>query len=181
MRTIQLTKGQQTFVNDEDYEYLSQWKWCAAYNKKTGSYYARRGFWNAGRTHPISMHRVILELVNSKQLVDHKDHNTLNNQRSNLRIVDYSQNNMNRVAKKKGSSKYLGVCKMTHTTKNKLKDGSISPSHGIKWISSIRYQGKNYSLGCFPYTPEGELEAAKAYDIKAKELFGVYANPNFKD
>lgn len=44
--------------------------------------------------------------------IDHINHDTLNNQKSNLRIVTRSQNNMNRKPNVNGTSKYrtsLGV------------------------------------------------------------------------
>jgi hypothetical protein len=42
MNKIKLTQGKVAFVDDEDYEYLSQWKWGAL---KIGRfYYAQRGY-----------------------------------------------------------------------------------------------------------------------------------------
>lgn len=91
MKQINITKNQITLVDDQDYDYLSQYKWHAQWNKYTRSYYAVR---NEGRT-AILMHREILNTP-SHLLCDHEDHNTLNNQRYNLRNATQSQNQMNR-------------------------------------------------------------------------------------
>jgi len=41
-KTIELTQGQVAIVDDEDYEYLSQWNWQAAWQKNIKSFYAVR-------------------------------------------------------------------------------------------------------------------------------------------
>jgi len=44
----------------------------------------------------------------------------------------------------------------------------------------LRNDGKREFLGYFPYTLEGEIAAAKAYDTAAKRIHGEFANLNFK-
>ena len=104
------------------------------------------------------MHRLILGEPPSDQkvIVDHRDGNGLNNQRSNLRWVTKQENNCNRAGF--GSSGFLGVSK----------------SRG-KWVAKIRRDGIRYHLGTFV----SEIEAAKAYDAKAIQLHGEFANLNF--
>jgi hypothetical protein len=87
MREIFLTQDKIALVDDEDFEYLNQWKWCA--NKGSNTFYAMR---SGG----IMMHRVLLNLsFGDKRVVDHIDRNGLNNQRKNIRVVTCSENYRN--------------------------------------------------------------------------------------
>lgn len=94
MKKIELTQGQYALVDDEDFDYLNQWKWFAHYSTITKSYYAQR---NEGK-HPnrfvVHMSRVVMNTPDGMRC-DHKDHDTLNNQKYNLRNSTVSQNNMN--------------------------------------------------------------------------------------
>lgn len=101
MKTIHLTKGYETIVDDELFDYLNQWKWH--YN----SGYAERKAYREGKQHHIPMHRVVL---GANQTVDHKNGDKLDNRKANLRTVTRSQNAMN-MRKHRGKSVYKGVCK----------------------------------------------------------------------
>lgn len=105
------------------------------------------------------MHRIILGITDSKIIIDHIDHNGLNNQRHNLRICTYSQNACNRNPYRNTSSKYKGVTFYKKTG---------------KWRSVIRYNKKTYSIGSF----DTEIEAAIAYNKKAIVMFGNFAGLN---
>ena len=97
------------------------------------------------------------------QHVDHRDHNGLNNQRSNLRLASKGQNNRNARKRIDGlTSKYKGV----HRKKK----------HKIKmWCARIQIDGVRKSLGYFTT----EEEAAQDYDTAAVEFFGEFAFTNF--
>ncbi len=155
MKKIHLTQGFVTLVDDEDFDYLNQFKWCAA--KIGKNYYASKG----RCSNLIKMHRLITHAPKGL-VVDHIDHNTLNNQKYNLRICTSGQNTANRTAS--GISKYLGVS----VFQNGKFRGRISG-----YISSNK---RRFSLGFF----KTEIDAARAYDKKAKELHGEFANLNFK-
>ncbi len=92
------------------------------------------------------------------KVVDHIDHDTLDNQRINLRICTRSQNGMNR--KKDSGIKFKGV---------------TFHKRAGKFMAQIYMNGKKYYLGVFE-TPE---EAAMVYDKKARELHGEFALTNF--
>lgn len=167
MKKIKLTQGKYALVDDEDFEYLNQWKWCA---QKIGSiYYAKRGYdWNKKKkcwNEILSMHRVILGLHKGDGVcTDHIDGNGLNNRRCNLRACTKQQNQMNQ-GSKVGTSKYKGV-------------GVVPDSVSVKkWRARICINRNQKYLGYF----DSEIEAAKAYDVAAKELFGEFANCNFKE
>ena len=94
-------------------------------------------------------------------VVDHIDGNGLNNRRSSLRICTHRQNMWNSRPRGKGS-KYKGVC----------WDKSRK-----RWIVVVRRGDLHIHLGRF----DDEVEAARAYDRKAFELFGEFAYLNFPD
>lgn len=111
------------------------------------------------------MHAVIMNTVGTEKLVDHKDHNGLNNQKSNLRVCTKSENMANRYSVKGSSSSFLGVS--MYVDKRNIKKN-------IKWVANIRKNNKTTFLGYF----QSEIEAAKAYNKKAKELHGEFARLN---
>ena len=152
MKLIPLTQDKFAQVDDEDFDYLMQFKWCA--NKLGNTYYAVN---RSIKDKSILMHRVILGLTDSNILCDHKDHNGLNNQRINLRPCTHSENRANRKAY--GSSKYLGV--YFYTKKN-------------KWVAQITKDSKMKHIGIY----STEIEAALAYNNAAKDLHGEFANLN---
>lgn len=86
MKLISLTQGKFAKVDDDDYDYLMQWKWFAYKGYKT--YYSARSV-KVSENLSIrsnSMHRQIMNVFDSETKVDHKNHNGLDNQRSNLRF-----------------------------------------------------------------------------------------------
>jgi hypothetical protein len=157
MKTIQLTKDKIALVDDEDYEYLNQWKWNA-YKKTDSIFYAARCVWVDKKPKNIYMHRVIMKTERG-MMCDHIDHDTLNNQKNNLRNCTRQQNQFNK-------NKYS-------VSKNKYKGVSFN---GYSWIAKIQFNKKHYYLGTF----KTEIDAAKAYDEDAKKYHGEFANLNFK-
>jgi hypothetical protein len=143
MREILLTQGEVALVDDEDYDFLNQFNWHVQ-KKKTVSYAIGHKTECRKRT-TIRMHREIMkEKLTGKLQVDHIDHNGLNNQKSNLRIVTNRENLMNLKNKQFHSSIYTGV---TFSKRDKLYKARM-------WIGN-----KCYNLGDF----KDELKAAIVY------------------
>lgn len=94
MKTIQLTQGQVALVDDDDYEWLSQYKWYARWDKYTKSYYAARAEYFPIRK-TVYMAREVAKTPKG-MICDHINHDTLDNRKENLRNVTNSQNLMNR-------------------------------------------------------------------------------------
>lgn len=151
-------------VDDEDYEYLNIFYWSV--KKSTKTMYSGRYAQNCNVKTFIYMHRLILGVTDSKIFVDHKDHDGLNNQRSNIRVATPSENKKN--VQPHGKSKYLGVNLDRFTKKNKEYS---------YWRAQIFLNGKNKNLGRF----NSETDAAKRYDSAAKFYHGDFANLNFKE
>jgi hypothetical protein len=147
-----------TIVDDEDYEELSKYKWTQN-GSKNHRYVKRSCFVNKKRIQ-IYMHRQIMNTPKGMQ-TDHINHDTMDNRRSNLRVCTKSQNNWN-ISQTHGKiSKYKGV---GYRKCNKYRP----------WQTTIHLNNKPIYLGAYAT----EVEAARAYNDKAKELFGEFAYLN---
>lgn len=97
MKEIKLTNSNlTTIIDDEDYPRVSKYKWRKDKDSRT-NYFTVRGTVDNKN---VYLHRFVLGLKNSKQVVDHIDRNTLNNQKSNLRLVTQRENVLNSNTKK---------------------------------------------------------------------------------
>jgi len=94
----------------------------------------------------VALHRLLLNITNPKVLVDHENHNGLDNRKRNLRVTDYTGNNLNRnVDPNKYSKLPIGVTK-----------------HGNRYRARIRIRGIINNIGTYD-TPE---QAKAAYDLE---------------
>lgn len=159
-RTIPLTQGQFALVDAADYDWLMQWKWRAQFNEHTESFYALRFMSDKkGNEQAQGMHRDILGLnPGDDRQGDHRNRNTLDNRRHNLRTANAQQNSCNRKRRKDNSSGFVGVY--------------AAGKMGFRAIAYSR--GKNFHLGYFS-TAE---EAARARDVAAEKLHGEFAHIN---
>ena len=156
---IPLTKGEYTIIDAVDYPLIKRvrcWQYANGYATTC-----------LPIDTPAGVHRKTVclhQLLNPTwKYTDHKDRNRLNNRRSNLREATMSQNNYNRSSS--GKSKYKGV------SIYRRKSGKPY------FRATIKHNYKYIDLGYF----YNEEEAGRAYDKKAKELFGEFAKLNFKE
>lgn len=168
-REIPLTQGQVTIVDDCDYDVLIHFKWCVS-RKRDGNFHAVRSIdVGLGREHYklYPMHRQIMGLPRGDlRVVDHINHDTLDNRRCNLRIATHQQNMQNYRTRKDNTSGYRGV--------SFYKTRSHLPT---PWRALICGGGGKPPIDCgYHATP---LEAAIAYDHKCLELRGEFAVLNF--
>jgi len=162
-KLLPLSQNKFAIVDADDYHRLSKYKWCVSKTPHT-NYAMRRTKGkriNGKRVKrkTILMHRFIINAPR-RLVVDHINHNGLDNRKANLRLCTRAENSRNRRSLVNKSSRYKGV---SYDKERKL------------FIACIRCKGKKYFLGRF----KSEIKAAKAYDKKARELFGVYAFLNF--
>jgi hypothetical protein len=161
MKLINMSQGIKVFVDDEDYEYINQWKW-----HKCGKYAVRLSLIHEqikkGKSFNIFMHRVILNTPKGMD-TDHINGNGFDNRKSNLRIVTRSQNCINRPTLKNNKSGFKGVY-LDNRNRRKYKI----------WQAIIQINKKRIELGHFT-TKE---EAAKAYNEAAKKYHGEFIYRN---
>lgn len=154
-RCIPLTRGRFALVDADDYPALARYEWFA---EGSGRHlYAVRK--HKGKS--VKMHRQILDAP-PNLLVDHIDHDGLNNRRANLRLATFTQNCRNQKKSAKATSRYKGV---------------YWHKHQKKWTAQITAAGKSRHLGYFT----NETDAARAYDTAAKKLHKAFAALNFPE
>ena len=156
-KKISLTQGKFAIVDDEDYEFLMQWKWY--YNNGYAvrmSPGPRRGL--------IYMHRMILERMGFKDFEnsDHVNQHRCDNSRSNLRPATRGQNRRNKSKQSTNTSGYTGVCWYKQQK---------------KWRARVSVNGKSKHLGYF----DDIEEAVQVRDEAAKKYPGEFANLNIKE
>ena len=160
MKTIPLTRGYFTKVDDGDYEKLAIHRWCADVKKRRNDYCCVRAIrrdYPSGKT--VYMSRVILGATRNRY-VDHINGDTLDNCKSNLRFCTLSENSINKKMQSNNKSGYIGV---------------FFRKQRKKWVAQITTRRKQKHLGYFNL----KEEAAHTYDKAAIKFHGEFARLNF--
>lgn len=156
MAVIVLNTGSCTVVDDSDVPLTNDVLWVAG--NFGGKTYAIG--WSKSLKRSIYLHRILMS-AKQGQVVDHKNGDTLDNRRENLRICNYTQNNGNS-RHAKGASGFRGVERSTSSQ---------------KFRAAISIAKKRKHLG----VAETAEQAARIYDMAAKAHFGEFATLNFPD
>lgn len=138
-------------VDEEDYDNVMKYTWHQAKQDNNLTYV--QSHINGIKT---KLHHFILGKPNNDNVIHHRDHNGLNNKRSNIVFASLALNNQHNFKKENCSSKYVGV--------------SYSPKTIKKWLA----QSSKVSLGLF----SNEIDAAKAYDTYVYLKYGIEAHTN---
>jgi hypothetical protein len=149
MAEITLDCGTTVLVDEDLLLELSQYRW-----RVSGGYACTTR--NGGR---LAMHRLVIG-AGSGQVVDHANGNKLDNRRDNLRWATHGQNASNRSANHEAFSRFKGIAWDRHTG---------------EWRAQIMVNGRSYILR----GAASEKEAARLYDVLARELHGEFACVNF--
>ena len=153
-KAIPLTRGKYTLVDEEDYEWLMQLRWFAYCGKYT-FYAVRSSLERSDKRQNIKMHRLIMNCPKG-MVVDHINHDGLDNRKKNLRICSHSENN--RYCRKS----YVG---------NLYKGVSLLRG---RWQVNIRANNRSIYLGIY----DSQEDAARVYDEAALKYHGEFAMTN---
>lgn len=107
----------------------------------------------------VRMHRLIMNVKDKNVVVDHINHNTLDNRKNNLRIVSSSQNNMNKIKQSNNTSGITGI------SWDKRKK---------KWRAYIKINSKHSELGLY----DNFEDAVNARRDAEERYFGEYSYKN---
>ena len=154
MKKIKLTRGRETLVDDDDfqkfYKYLGLSWCCSSHGYATASKMENRVTTN------FYLHRLVVGAKRG-EMVDHINHDKLDNRKENLRLCTPAQNNWNRKVKKSKRTGYIGVWK------------DYGKRYGFS--AMITVNGKRTYLGRF----NTKEKAALAYNEAAVRLKGEFA------
>lgn len=139
-------------LDDEDYQRVSELTWTFSLDKGTKNFY-----FNCSKFR-IGLARFIMNCPKNK-IVDHIDHNTLDNRKANLRICTIQESNRNRRTRKDSKNKYKGL--------------NFLPSYK-KWTTLIKINGKMKTVG----HSNSKIEAGYLYNVHAKKEHGEFAYLN---
>jgi hypothetical protein len=158
---IRIKKFRFAIVDPCDYNRLRRYKWRLNRSNRTFYAFCTRSRGPLLKPEVIWMHHLVLPPPDGL-LIDHRNHNGLDNRSENLRLATTSENLQNaRKSSARTTSKFKGVDRVKATG---------------KWRARIAVAGKRLFLGSFT----SELDAAEAYDAAAKLYFGDFACLNFR-
>lgn len=155
---VNLTQGHVALIDEDDAVRIGEYRWFAQ-NHPSGIYAATG---SSRKRERISMAAFIMN-PDHGMVVDHRNHNTLDNRKANLRICSRRENGMNRKGvTARNKSGYLGVTFEKFTG---------------KWKAAIKVNGRARTIGRFNTVDEAVL----ARDIAALKHYGEFARLNIRD
>lgn len=127
--------GFKVLIDDEDFKRVSSVNWAINKHKWDTSHiaYFRRTSYDEGMHYTQSLHRFIMCMhAHDGKIVDHKNGNTLDNRKHNLRICTHTENVRNQRISSKNTTGFKGV------TFDKVKN---------KYLARISVNSKSIHLG----------------------------------
>lgn len=169
MKIITSTNGHTARVSNEDFRYLTRYRWTR--HPKGYFQSTRRGTLRGAKMHRIIAARMGLDIKGLQ--VDHIDRDPYNNQRRNLRIATSGQNRANSGLNSNNKSGYKGVHFRPSRISNNPTRKRRSDAGTGTWYAQINVKGRKIYLGRF----KTAKEAHQAYREAALKYFGEFANP----
>ncbi len=167
IKFVELTQDQYAIVDVDKFDDINKLKWYA--HRSAAGYYAgtnvriKPGRTGAFKT--MKMHRFVVGAADG-EVVDHKNHDTLDNRVENLRRCTSRDNARNSNKRKENKSGFKGV------SWHKAADG---------WVAQISITESGVRRGIHLGVFEDRLAAARAYDVAAREHYGEFALLNFPE
>lgn len=149
--------GHQVIVDIQDLHLFDGRAWRVRTYSARKKPYLKWQTTNRGDKRTVSFHRLIMRPTDS-EVVDHINGNSLDNRRSNLRLVDWTKNAWNRANPCNAKSRFNGV-----------------GWSGGRWQVSIRDGKRQIYIGRF----QSEIEAAYHYDLASLKYHGEFGRRNF--
>ena len=157
-RLIPLTRGLSAKVSPEDFDWLNQWKWRATLYDV--GFYATR----SEGPQTVLMHREILGLQKGDERTgDHRNHDTLDNRRSNLRVASQREQKYNARMKRTNVSGLKGVYRNKNGFSAKIRIGgkqvylgyrkTAEEAHALYAEAATRIHGEFVCLSSHDATP----------------------------
>jgi hypothetical protein len=159
-------EGVAALIDADMFDELERYSWNLANNGYVFCRTRRRG---QKSKVGIYLHRLVMRAQPGDR-VDHRDGNPLNNVRANLRFCSQSQNCHNIVHsanQKRGGYKGVNWRKAREKWQVQIRAGEVGPDGRRRQVY----------LGQF----DDPVEAARAYDVAARQFFGEFAALNFPD
>ena len=144
---LKTSNGDIIKVDLEDLDKINNYCW----SKNSVGYAQAR---EIGKDSIVLMHRIIMSPSN-KELVDHINHDKLDNRKLNLRVCSQSDNMANQIISKTNTTGFKGV---------------YWDDNRNKWVSQIGYKNKNIYLGRY----DNKQDAIEAREKAEIEYFGEY-------
>ena len=157
MKKIPLTHNKYALVDEEDYNLVKNYTWVVRVSRKS-TFYARTFVKSENgdkKNSSMLLHHLILGASPTGKRIFFKDGDPLNCQRSNLEFVTYGQ----------AAHSHYNKIKLCKNAKENFRGVTV------RYMARIGYNNKMIIIGTF----DSELNAALAYNKKAKELFGEKA------
>ena len=164
MKEIICKNGERIKVDDEDYGFLSRFKWYmgSELNSKGGGYACCFIYGRKNTRQQTFMHQLIM----AGFMCDHEDQDKSNNQKYNLRIATDQENGWNKGKNRAGpngkpcTSQYKGVMKIKG-----------------QWVVRIKLTKKGVRPAKYTYGGpfKTELDGAKFYNREIVKLRGKWA------
>ena len=156
-------------IDTKDLNRVLKYNWSAGWRKDkqryyiqvTDYYYDDKGKY---KSRTILLHKYIMEAYGMYRQVDHKNHDSLNNMKSNLRVVEAGNNSANR--KGANSNSKTGVRNVNWIEKEN------------RYLVQIMKDGERYK---WDFPANQFEEACKFAEKKRKEIFGEYAGNGESD